>query len=97
MMIIDKIRHNLVETGIYIRAKRNGKWQSVDYINLTPNEVQEADRWGDESWNMILDQILGRIGQAVTKEEENHIREIVRGLLAMLRSLEIQAKKLKIP
>lgn len=30
-----------MDSGIYFRAERNGKWESVDLVDLSPEEVQE--------------------------------------------------------
>ena len=52
--IITKLKKNLTETGIFIREKKNGKYQSIDYLNLLPEQVQEESRWGNDSWEKIL-------------------------------------------
>lgn len=95
MEIIEKIKKNLIETGIYIRVKKDGKYQSVDYLNLLPEQVQEKDRWDRKNWKKICDKILAHLGGSIT--ERNQViddRSIIIAILALLREVDIEAKEL---
>lgn len=95
MKPIEKIRRDLKKTGIPIRAKKNGKWQAVDYINLLPEQVQEKARWDSKNWMKIANQILGSLG-ACFVDVNNVIndRSIIIAILALLRELNIEGKEI---
>jgi len=91
--MIEKIKTNLRETGIYIRVKKDEKWQPVDYINLLPGQVQEKERWNNDSWRMICDSILAHLGACfVETGEVIDDRSIIIAILTLLRELGIEGR-----
>ena len=50
--IKSRIGEQLPETGIYVRAKRDGKWESVDISELTAESLLQwlRSRDGDNPW-----------------------------------------------
>lgn len=60
---------NLELNGIYIRAKRDNKWQSLDVTDLTEEEMQNA--LGNKSpeelvrWIAALSKLLKQVVQGV--------------------------------
>ncbi len=94
MTMIEKIKSGLIETGIYIRVEKDGKWQPVDYINLLPEQVQDKDRWDNKNWRKICDSILAHIGACFV--ENNQViddRSIIIGVLTLLRELNIEGRQ----
>jgi hypothetical protein len=55
----DPRRASLAETGIYVRAKRDGRWQVVDIAHLT-RESLEA--WIDSRPNIARNVVLHLLG-----------------------------------
>ena len=93
--MIEELKNNLIETGIYIRVKKDGKWQAVDYLNLLPEQVQEKDRWDRKNWRKICDKILAHLGGSIVKSGEViDDRSIIIAILSLLRECEIEAKSL---
>jgi len=91
--MIEKIRENLIETGIFIRVKKDGKFQAVDYLNLLPEQVQEKERWDNKNWRKICDKILAHLGGAIVKNGEViDDRSIIIAILSLLRECGIEAK-----
>lgn len=81
---IDKIRNGLIETGIYIREKKDGKYQAIDYLNLLPEQVQDENRWDNENWNKILNQILTHLGGSLSNSQMVTNKSIVIVILALI-------------
>lgn len=93
--VIERLKKELVECGIPIRATNSeGKWDAVDYLNLLPEQVQEQERWDNEGWEKILNQMSLVLGGTLLPPEENimNSRHIIIVLLALLRHAEIIAK-----
>ena len=96
---IKRLRKYLIETGIYIRKERDGKWQPVDYINLRPGEVQAHGRWDEKGWTKILNNILGCLGAAMLITElpvEEKVlvgsRDIIVAIVSLLEHAGVEAK-----
>lgn len=94
--VIKQLKENLLGTGIYIRAQKDGKWQSVDYIDLLPEQVQEESRWDIDGWNKIMNTILDHMAGALQGSPEKvgvvTPRDVIVVVLGLLRHIGIEAK-----
>lgn len=91
--MIEKIKENLKETGIYIRVEKDDKFQAVDYLNLLPEQVQDENRWDRKNWRKICDSILAHLGGSVIESGQVITdRAIIIAVLSLLRNSNIEAK-----